>query len=122
MSPQVFTVAGQAFTANPTAVDVAGVTLAPEGNGIAVNGLNVSLNSAGDLVVDSSTVSIEIPTGSLGGLMMGEFNSTRASGLGAISSARGLQIFRGRAWTLQVSLSAKLVILSIFVASIYAEL
>ena len=120
MSPQVFTVAGQAFTANPTAVDVAGVTLAPGGNGITVSERNVSLNSAGDLVVDSSTFSIKISTGSLGGLIMGESNSTRASGPGSTSSESGVQTFRGRAKTLQVSLSAKLVILLISVASIFA--
>ncbi len=122
ISLQVFTVAGQVFTANPIAVDVAGVTLAPERNGITVSGRNVSLDSAGDLVVDSSIDSIKISTGSLGGLIMGEFNSTRASGPSSIRSESGVQTFRGRAETLQVSLSAKLVILLIFVASIFAGL
>ena len=118
MSPQVFTVAGQAFTANPNAVDVAGLTLALGGNGITVSGRNVSLNSAGNIVAGSSTISIKIPMWSLGGLMMGEFDSTRASSLGLISSESGVQTFRGRAETLQVSLSAKLMGPVIFVASI----
>ena len=120
VSPQVVTVAGQAVTVNATAVNIAGVTLAPGGDGITVSGTRVSLDSAGALVVGSSTFPIETSTGSRVGLMMGGLNSP--SGPGLTSSVSGVQTFKGGAMTRQNSSSWKFVMLLMSAASVFAGL
>ena len=122
VSPQVVTAAGQVVIVNATAVNVAGVTLAPGEIGITVSGTSVFLDSAGDLVVGSSTFPIETSTGSRVGLMMGGFNSTRPSGTGLTSSVSGVQTFKGGAPTRQNSWPWTFVMLLVSAASVFAGL
>lgn len=57
--PFITTVAGQAITAAPTAVALAGTTLTPGAPGKMINGMLVSLNTAGQLVMGSKTVALQ---------------------------------------------------------------
>ena len=67
----VTTVAGQAITADPTAVEVGGLTLTPGGPGTSLSGTVVSLDTDGELIVGTRTISLETMAGGLGGLIMG---------------------------------------------------
>ena len=71
--PQQFvtTVAGQAITADPTAVEVGSLTLIPGGPGTSLSGTLVSLNSDGELIVGTRMIPLETIAGGLGGLIMG---------------------------------------------------
>ena len=55
----LFTVGGQSFTANPTAISLAGTTIVPGGAGATVAGTPVSLGTSGNLVVGSSTIPLQ---------------------------------------------------------------
>ena len=53
----VFTVGGQTFTANPTAINIAGTSIIKGGPGITVSGTPISLGASG-LVIGTSTISL----------------------------------------------------------------
>ena len=116
--PQVFTVAGQAITADPTAVNIAGVTLVPGGHGITVSGTGVSLDSAGELMVGSKILSVETSE-NLGRLVTEGSNSTRPSGTSLASSVGGIQPFEGIAKALHSSPSWMLMMLSMLAALLF---
>ena len=52
-------VAGQSFTANPSAFSVNGTTISAGGPGVTLSGTSVSLDKSGNLVVGTSTVALE---------------------------------------------------------------
>ena len=52
-------VAGQSFTANPSAFSINGTTISAGGHGVTLNGTPVSLDRAGNLAVGTSTVALE---------------------------------------------------------------
>lgn len=52
-------VAGQSFTANPSAFSINGTTINAGGPGVTLNGTPVSLDVSGNLVVGTSTVALE---------------------------------------------------------------
>ena len=60
----VYTVGGQTFEANPSAISVAGTVLSAGGSGIVVAGTSINLQSSGDLIVQGSTIAM--PTASPG--------------------------------------------------------
>ena len=97
----VTTVAGQAVTADPTAVEVGSLTLTPGGPGTSLSGTLVSLNSDGELIVGTRTIPLETMAGGLGGLIMGGLRpggpyATSLAGLGNVSgSANGTAIGNG---------------------------
>ena len=55
----VTTVAGQVITANPTAVHIGSSTLTPGSLGLTLGGTLISLNPAGQLVIDSKTIPLD---------------------------------------------------------------
>lgn len=57
-SPQIFTVAGQTFAADPSTLVIAGTTLLPGGPGITLSGTPISLAPSGALFIDSSPIRI----------------------------------------------------------------
>ena len=69
----ITSVNGQLVTANPTAVEVAGSTLTPGASGVMIDGTLVSLDSAGKLILGSTTVPLEATGSNIGGLIMGGF-------------------------------------------------
>ena len=79
--PITTTIDGQVITAGPTALVMAGTTLAPGAPGFTIDGTVVSLNTAAQLVVGSKTIPLEESAGSsggiagLGGLIVGAFGS-----------------------------------------------
>ena len=120
--PITTTIDGQAITAAPTALVMAGTTLTPGAAGFTVNGTLVSLNTAAQLVVGSKTIPLESePAGSSGqsaglaGLIMGGFGNggpfgpvagispSPASARGNVTTGAvngtspGVQIFAGNA-------------------------
>ena len=56
--PNVYTVAGQTFTAAPSAVVVDGTSLLPGGAGITVSGTPISLEPSGTLLIGSSAIAL----------------------------------------------------------------
>ena len=54
----IYTIGDQIFTANPTAISVAGITITAGGPGLTFDGEVVSLQASGGLVVDGSTVAV----------------------------------------------------------------
>ncbi|MCJ1463653.1 hypothetical protein MMC07_002261 [Pseudocyphellaria aurata] len=54
--PQVVTVAGHIFTADPSEIAIAGTTLLPDGPGIVISGTSISLAPSGTLFLDGSPV------------------------------------------------------------------
>lgn len=122
-TPFVTTIAGEAITAAPNGVEIAGSTLSPGALGVTIGGTLVSLDSAGELVVGSKTISLEGSSGGgLGGLIMEGFGSgdpfpspasplapgddpTSGSGNG---TAFGVQAFQGHAHVLKSYRPAKL--------------
>ena len=104
----VTTVAGQAITADPTAVEVGSLTLTPGGPGTSISGTLVSLNSDGELIVGTRMILLETVAGGLGGLIMGGLGpgrpyTTSLAGLGNVSGSgngtaagNGVQAFEGR--------------------------
>ena len=103
----VTTVAGQAVTADPTAVEVGSLTLTPGGPGTSLSGTLVSLDPNGQLIVDTRTIPLETMSGGLGGLIMGGFRpggpyATSLAGPGSVSGSgngtatgNGVQAFEG---------------------------
>ena len=61
--PETFTteIAGQAITAHPTAIAIAGTAIKPGGPATTVGGTRILLNTAGSLVLDSKTISLPEP-------------------------------------------------------------
>ena len=53
---EVYTVAGQVFTPNPSAFSIAGTTISAGGPAATVNGTVISLDPSGTLVIGSSTI------------------------------------------------------------------
>ena len=87
------TVAGQAVTADPAAVEVGSLTLTPGGPGTSLSGTLVSLNSDGELIVGTKMIPLETMAGGLGGLLMGGLRpggsyATSLAGLGNVSGSR----------------------------------
>ena len=126
-TPFITTVAGEAITAAPNAVEVAASTLSPGAPGMNVGGTLVSLDAAGELVVGSKTIALDGSNGEgLGRLIMGGFGSggpapSPASPLVAGAStttgsrngtAVGVQAFEGSAHALKrgMQLSAVVII------------
>ena len=103
----VTTVAGQALTADPTAVEVGSLTLTPGGPGTSLSGTLVSLNSDGELMVGTRMIPLETTAGGLGGLIMGGLGPggpypTSLAGPGKVSGSgngtaigNGVQAFEG---------------------------
>lgn len=86
------TVAGQAVTADPTAVEVGSLTLTPGGRGTSLSGTLVSLDPSGQLIVGTKTIPLETMSGGLGGLVMGGFRpggpyATSLAGPGTVSAS-----------------------------------
>lgn len=120
--PITTTIDGQAITAGPSALAMAGTTLTPGAAGITIDGTLVSLNTAAQLVVGSKTIPLEGEsagsngqTAGLGGLIMGGFGNggpfgpfgtntptqgNLSSGAGNGTSA-GAQVFEGNAASLK---------------------
>ena len=61
----ITTVAGQAITADPNAVEVQGSTLGPGGSGMTLGRTLVSLDAAGELIVGTRTIPLESASGGL---------------------------------------------------------
>ena len=111
----VTTVAGQAITADPTAVEVGSLTLTPGGPGTSLSGTLVSLDSDGELIVGTRTIPLETMAGGLGGLIMGGLGpggpyATSLAGPGNISGSgngttigNGVQAFEGSGKTSKCS-------------------
>ena len=55
-SSQVYTVAGQTFTPNPSAFPIANTVISAGGPAVTINGITVSLQSSGTLLIGSSTI------------------------------------------------------------------
>ena len=103
----VTTVAGQAVTADPTAVEVGSLTLTPGGPGTSLSGTLVSLDPNGQLIVGTRTIPLETMSGGLGGLIIGGFRpggpyATSLAGPGSVSGSgngtangNGVQAFEG---------------------------
>ena len=109
-SPQalITAIGGQTITAASTAIRIGDVTLLPGGQGTTVAGTVISLGTGGSFVFGSQTVALGTPTGSLGGLIVGGFESARplanaSSPLGNVppshrnSTQSGVQSFEGKA-------------------------
>ena len=113
--PITSTIDGQAITAGPTALVMAGTTLTPGAAGFTVNGTLVSLNTAAQLVVGSKTIPLANGPAGLAGLIMGGFGNGGPFGpvassspspaparvnvtTGAVSgTSPGIQVFTGNA-------------------------
>lgn len=63
---EVYTVAGQTFTPNPSAFSIAGTTISAGGPAVTVDGTIISLGQSGALAIGSSTVNIPHPSYTLG--------------------------------------------------------
>lgn len=59
---QVYAVAGQTFTPNPSAFTIAGATISADGPAATIGGTIVSLDGDGRLKIGSSTISLPAPT------------------------------------------------------------
>ena len=88
--PSFFTttsiVDGHSITAAPTAVAFEGTTLTPGASGKTINGTLISLNTAGQLVVGTSTIPLETSSAGLGQLIMGGFGGDRGPSSSSSSS------------------------------------
>ena len=58
ISAPIYTIGGQTFAANPTAIAVAGTTISPGGPGITVAGTPINLPQSGGLVIGDKTLPI----------------------------------------------------------------
>lgn len=67
----ITTIGGQVITAAPDKIAIAGTALAPGASGVTVGGTLVSLNTAGQLVVGSKTMTLPSGDTGLEGLIMG---------------------------------------------------
>ena len=59
--PTVFTIGGEVFTPNPTAISMDGTTITAGGSGVTIAGIPVDLQASGSLVIGNSTFAV-IPT------------------------------------------------------------
>ena len=59
--PLTTNIAGQAITAQPTAIAIAGTTIKPGDPASTVDGTRIFLNTAGSLILDSKTISLPEP-------------------------------------------------------------
>ena len=103
----VATVAGQAITADPTALEIGSLKLTAGPPGISLSGTLVSLDSDGELLLGTRTITLQTTAGDLGGLIMGSFRpggsyATSLAGLGNFSDSgnttatgNGVQTFEG---------------------------
>ena len=131
-NPLITTIAGQAVTAASTAVAFAGTTLTPGAPGKTIKGTPISLNAAGQLVVNSKTITLESNSAGLAGLVMGgfgaggSFDSTSPSPTQAIfsngTSNTSVQVFQGKAEDLKSFLSWKKVAVSMVAMIILIEM
>ena len=71
--PLTTTVGGQIITAAPSAINIAGTTLLPGASAMTISGTEISLNTAGGLVVGSKTIPLPTSPSGLGSLIMGGF-------------------------------------------------
>ena len=62
----VFTVAGQVFTANPSAFSIDGTTISAGGPGVTISGTPIGLEASGVLDVGNSTVTLSAGTSTNG--------------------------------------------------------
>ncbi len=83
----ITSVGGQAITANPTAVVFAGTTLLAAASGVMLNGTLVSLDATGDLVIGSSTVSLQVSGVRASTLIMDTIGKAIGSALPSLTSA-----------------------------------
>lgn len=128
-NPLITTIAGQAVTAASTAVAFAGTTLTPGAPGKTIKGTLVSLNAAGQLVVNSKTITLESNSAGLGGLIVGgfgpggPFDGNTPSPTQRIfsngTSNTSVQIFQGKAEDLKSFLSWKKVAVSMVAMIIF---
>ena len=97
--PFITTVAGQVITAAPTAVAFAGTTLTPGAPGERINGTLVSLNTADQLVVGSTTVALQSERGKFGSQEISPSSSSSSNGTGNLTdtSGGGIKVFEGNA-------------------------
>ena len=58
---KAFTVAGQTFTPNPSALSIAGTTISAGGRAATIDGTIISLRPSGTLVIGSSTIPLSTP-------------------------------------------------------------
>ncbi len=77
--PLITTVAGHAVTAAPSAVEVAGTTLHPGVPGVTLDGTVVSLDSSGQLIFGSKTITLPGESAGLGALILGGLGHKSAS-------------------------------------------
>lgn len=56
LTPKVLSIAGQLFTASPSEIVIAGTTLLPDGPGITISGIPISLAPSGTLFLDGSPI------------------------------------------------------------------
>lgn len=70
-SPMFTKIGGQVITAGPYGVAIPGTALTPGATKVFVDGTLVSLNTAGQLIVGSKTITLQIGGPSLGGLVTG---------------------------------------------------
>ncbi|CAD6588434.1 MAG: hypothetical protein ASARMPREDX12_003327 [Alectoria sarmentosa] len=111
------TIGGQVITAAPNRIAIAGTTLTPGASAVTLGGTLVSLNTAGQLVVGSDTMTLQSGSTGLDGLIMGAFGSGGPFGLfstnlpsptqGSVSTgagnstSTGVQVFSGNAASLK---------------------
>ena len=94
----VFTVAGQAFTANPTDFFIDGTSISQGGSAVTISGTVVSLGASG-LQIGSSTVPLATPSSGLAGLILSGLGSTDPS----VTPSASIVAFEGRAVEICVS-------------------
>lgn len=93
----ITTIDGHVITAAPAAVAMAGTTLTPGAAGFTINGTLVSLNTAAQLVVGSTTIPLENGNAGSSG-QTAEGNVSAGAGNG---TSPGVQVFKGNAASLR---------------------
>ena len=97
--PFITTVAGHAITAAPTAVAFAGTMLTPGAPAERINGMLVSLNTAGQLVVGSKTVALQSEKSNLRSQEISPSSSSSSNGTGNLTdtASGGIKVFQSNA-------------------------
>ena len=129
------TIAGQAITTAPGAVGFARTYLTSGAPGKLINGTLVSLNTAGQLMIDSNTVQLESHGAGSGGLIMGGSGAAEPFGSispsptqGNLSNGTGngmntrVQEFRGNAEQLNRFLSWKRMVVSMITICVLIQM
>ena len=62
LAEEVFTMAGQTFTPNPSAFSIAGTTISADGPAVTTGGIIISLGQHGALKIGSSTINLPTPS------------------------------------------------------------